>query len=340
MDYKYILKTNLIPGIKHLMILALGMLSIGMLAQPFDSILIRSNTLLKKNINTINFDISNCLLSDNDLFIIGKSYYKSKKYSDAIKIFNNLCNKSDTSVSACYGLALAYSRIDSSETYAMAKPYFEVLLERIKKDTVKYRKELSHYYRYFGTYYYSSKRNNDSAIYYYDKLLYMANNHVPSLLIAAYSGLILAHLQNEDFEKAFEYAYKLEKIEPTSSAVFIVDERKREFMARPYILPSNIDEALMYFEKRWSEKSKESFRNMPEDKAVSAQHFGVGLWIRNNWVRGDRNPVFYNYFKSMGVSEPDYISGIVLTTLHRKLNNRDIDLKTQLTNCQDYKIEK
>lgn len=101
-------------------------------------------------------------------------------------------------------------------------------------------------------------------------------------------------------------------------------------------LPKNLDEAVSYFENTWSESQKEDFRKLPEDSAVAQLHFSVGLWIRNNWIRNDGDPGLKNYFNSIGVSNPDDISSIILTSLHRKLNNRQVDLNGQVESYKAY----
>jgi hypothetical protein len=102
------------------------------------------------------------------------------------------------------------------------------------------------------------------------------------------------------------------------------------------ILPENLEEAISYFENTWSESQKEDFRKLPEDSAVAQFHFSVGLWIRNNWIRNEENPSLKNYFNSIGVSHPDDISSIILTSLHRKLNNKEIDLNGQVESYKAY----
>lgn len=71
-----------------------------------------------------------------------------------------------------------------------------------------------------------------------------------------------------------------------------------------------------------------------EDEAIN-QHFGLGLWIRNNWGlwAGSRLAV---YFREIGIGHPDDMSGIILTSYLRHLNNRPIELEAQIKFYQDY----
>ncbi|MFO7658836.1 MAG: DUF6794 domain-containing protein [Bacteroidales bacterium] len=100
--------------------------------------------------------------------------------------------------------------------------------------------------------------------------------------------------------------------------------------------PGDLDDSVKYFEKSLSTKEKNDFKKLPEEKAVSSIHFSTGLWIRNNWIRGNKNPDLVNYFDKQGINHPDDISSIILTSLHRKLNNKDIDLNGQISLYKSY----
>lgn len=95
--------------------------------------------------------------------------------------------------------------------------------------------------------------------------------------------------------------------------------------------PQTIDEALSYFLTEWSDKEKNQFKNEPEDMAVSELHHSVGMYIRNNWIRhGSGKELLRNEFKKLGIFHPDDISSIILTSLHRKLNNIPINIHSQI----------
>lgn len=99
-------------------------------------------------------------------------------------------------------------------------------------------------------------------------------------------------------------------------------------------LPKNLDEAVLYFQQNWTKKELEDFKKKSESNAITDLHFGTGLWIRNNWVRGNRDTALTNYFHSFGIFNPDDISSIILTSLHRKLNNKSFKLDKQV---EEYK---
>lgn len=101
-------------------------------------------------------------------------------------------------------------------------------------------------------------------------------------------------------------------------------------------LPKNLDEAVLYFQQHWTKTELNNFKNKPEEDAVTELHFGTGMWIRNNWIHGDRDTALRNYFKNLGIYAPDDISSIILTSLHRTLNKKDIDLNKQVKTYTAY----
>lgn len=100
-------------------------------------------------------------------------------------------------------------------------------------------------------------------------------------------------------------------------------------------VPASLDESINYFEKNWTDSAKSSFKNKPENDAVTELHTTVGMWIRNNWVRHG-NDLLIKQFDEIGIHHPDDISSIILTSLHRKLNHKDLDVEKQAQSYIDY----
>ena len=102
------------------------------------------------------------------------------------------------------------------------------------------------------------------------------------------------------------------------------------------VIPGNLDEAISALDTIWSDEDKDWFKNTEEANAVGECHMGAGLWIRNAWIRSKVDTSLRDYFDSLGVHAPDDMSGIILTSFHRKLNNKDIDLKGQVQRHREY----
>jgi hypothetical protein len=102
-------------------------------------------------------------------------------------------------------------------------------------------------------------------------------------------------------------------------------------------VPKNLNDALTYLDCKWPAKDKEEFKNKNEREAVTELHFGAGQAIRNNWgLWAKRRNSLVRYFNRLGIHHPDDISSIILTSFHRKLNNKAIDLDKQVESHISY----
>jgi len=83
------------------------------------------------------------------------------------------------------------------------------------------------------------------------------------------------------------------------------------------------------------------FRTKPDSVALNDIFFGYGIHFRNNNIRNTKDSTLIKYFNSLGIYHEDYMSSIVFTSLHRKLNNKSIDLEGQLKTIHDimYRFE-
>jgi len=133
-----------------------------------------------------------------DYFLLGKSYYSTanslevkpdslnpnidpiKLQTDSLKqleyfhaadsLFAKVEIYSPNSYLGTFWRARVNSAIDKETTLGLAKPFYEKSLESLIKDPVKYKKELSEIYAYFGFYYYQ-KEEKATSIEYWKKLL-------------------------------------------------------------------------------------------------------------------------------------------------------------------------
>ena len=78
------------------------------------------------------------------------------------------------------------------------------------------------------------------------------------------------------------------------------------------------------------------FKNKEESNAVTGLHFGLGMNIRNNWGLWDRKGYLYEYFENMEIYHPDDISSVILTSYHRMLNDKPIEINKQAKHYQEY----
>jgi hypothetical protein len=101
-------------------------------------------------------------------------------------------------------------------------------------------------------------------------------------------------------------------------------------------VPKDLDDALTYLSCTWSKADKDSFKIEPERQAVASLHFGTGLRIRNGWDLWKGKNDLVDFFNSIGIFHPDDMSSIILTSFHRYLNGKEIDLAEQVKYYQNY----
>ncbi|MFK7834299.1 MAG: DUF6794 domain-containing protein [Winogradskyella sp.] len=101
-------------------------------------------------------------------------------------------------------------------------------------------------------------------------------------------------------------------------------------------IPKNLNDSIEYLNCEWPESNKTEFKNKEESDAVTELHFGAGMGIRNGWDLWKGKNQILRFFKSKGISHPDDMSSIVLTSFHRQLNNKPIDLDSQISYYEKY----
>jgi len=95
-------------------------------------------------------------------------------------------------------------------------------------------------------------------------------------------------------------------------------------------IPTDLKDCFKQIDGFWVDSIKTQVREMTEDEFTSEAHFGFGMWMRNNWRLwgGSR---LSKYFNDLGISHPDDMSGIILTSYHRYLSGKDIKLEEQIS---------
>jgi hypothetical protein len=86
------------------------------------------------------------------------------------------------------------------------------------------------------------------------------------------------------------------------------EEEKSRAMAA--CRPADIDQAMKCLDTHWSHETKQRFAALSA-KEVIMTHFGMGMWIRNNWGLWAGGPL-RAFFVAREVTHPDTMSGLVL----------------------------
>lgn len=72
------------------------------------------------------------------------------------------------------------------------------------------------------------------------------------------------------------------------------------------------------------------FKSAEEDDAITQSHHGLGTWIRNNWGLWEEEGQLHSYLKHLGLNHPDDMSGVILTSYHRHINDIELGLDEQI----------
>lgn len=100
--------------------------------------------------------------------------------------------------------------------------------------------------------------------------------------------------------------------------------------------PKTIEEAVKCLEKKWKKKDKEAYKKLPEDDALVEMDNTDGVWIRNEWIRLNKDTTLLHSFHEMGITHVDDMSDIILVSAHRNMNGLPLDVAAQVKKCKDY----
>lgn len=103
------------------------------------------------------------------------------------------------------------------------------------------------------------------------------------------------------------------------------------------VIPNNLEESLTRLDFLLGDKFKQDYKGLDEKEAVERINFiGLGTQIRNDWKlwKGSK---LSDYFINLGIGNPEDMTHIIFTSYHRRLSNKDIDLKGQLDFYNDIK---
>jgi len=107
-----------------------------------------------------------------------------------------------------------------------------------------------------------------------------------------------------------------------------------EYLEGIYI-PKNLNECYNELNSMLDKKRIDKIKTISEKEFSTDSHFGMGLWIRNNWGLWKVSRL-HLFFKANGIFHPDDMSGIILTSYHRNLKGTEVQLEKQIKYYQEY----
>ena len=94
--------------------------------------------------------------------------------------------------------------------------------------------------------------------------------------------------------------------------------------------PKNLTECIQMLDKTLKTEDKDYIKTLTEDEFFMESHFTIGMGIRNEWIRSG-NLELVTFFLDQGVKHPDDMSAMILTSYHRHLLGKEIDLEGQIS---------
>jgi hypothetical protein len=88
-------------------------------------------------------------------------------------------------------------------------------------------------------------------------------------------------------------------------------------------IPKDLDDCFVQLEKTLRPGNIAHIRNATKDD-LSLEHFGLGLWMRNNWGLWGRSRLA-EWFNARGVTDPDEMSSAILRSFRRHLRGEQVD---------------
>jgi hypothetical protein len=104
-------------------------------------------------------------------------------------------------------------------------------------------------------------------------------------------------------------------------------------------VPIDIYDAIQRIIELTPANALEKFKNAPEEGIDRKLHFGLGKWMIVNWYfyEGSR---LENHINQLGLSHPDDMADLLIICLHRKLNNRELEIPKMVKKLADIRNKK
>jgi len=159
---------------------------------------------------------------------IGRAYYMAQDYTKADSVFTAVTRKFPDNLQSYLMIARTYSQMDPDSKEGLAKPKFEIFLEKASVDSVTNSKEMAEAFGYFG-YYYLKRENYPAAVYWYDRMINIdpdnKDNLVKGYVGKANISFMMSDLEKElsekipYFERSLSYYNKALEVDPNNQNV-------------------------------------------------------------------------------------------------------------------------
>lgn len=147
--------------------------------------------------------------SESDFIQVGRAFYQAKAFDKADEVFTRMTTRYPNNLQGYLWLANNASAKDPDSELGLARPKFQMLLQKAAVDSVKNVKEMYDALRYLGYEALQAKRY-DEARAYYNRMM----NLSPDYRTKAHSSLSTMYMTMGDYPKAIEENNRILAIEP------------------------------------------------------------------------------------------------------------------------------
>lgn len=95
--------------------------------------------------------------------------------------------------------------------------------------------------------------------------------------------------------------------------------------------PNNLEECFTHLKTMLSDADIDFIKN--RESEIILLHHTLGRKLRNQWSLWTESTL-KEYFKNLGITHPDDMSEIILTSFHRHLNGLPLNLENQIQKYQ------
>lgn len=100
-------------------------------------------------------------------------------------------------------------------------------------------------------------------------------------------------------------------------------------------IPMDLQDCFRQLDSILADTTLNAIRVMEEDELLARTHFGLGMWMRNNWGLWAESR-FWEYFHKQGLVHPDDISALILIAYHRHLNDKPLKIRSFIQKTKRY----
>ena len=101
-----------------------------------------------------------------------------------------------------------------------------------------------------------------------------------------------------------------------------------------FYIPVDLEDAFRELDKMLSQEFRDEFKSSSEQDLIR-YHFGLGLWMRNNWGLWSESRLAQSLSAS-GLRHPDDMSGLIITAYWRRLNGKELGVEAEVQRNDAY----